>query len=202
MGAMTLRAETFSPFVQSDADKCIGCRACEIACAMAHGKSQAKTAGAAVGTFVPRLFVVVVPEVAAPVQCHHCEDAPCRNICQMSAISRVDGRTVVDTARCVGCRLCFMACPFGAIEFVPQPAGTRPIHAGAFSKPEEWAGRRYHRAGNCDLCINRPAGPACVETCPQKALELVNPAAERSRRNAEAALDLLLQAGGNIGEWQ
>ncbi len=192
-----MTVEKFSPFVQSDAEKCIGCRTCEIACSLAHSPDPVKTAGAAVGAFVPRLFVMVTAEVAAPVQCHHCENAPCRNICQMSAISRVDGRTVVDTGRCVGCKLCFMACPFGAIEFVPQPDGTRPIHLGAYSSPEEWASRRCHRANNCDLCVNRKGGPACVETCPQKALDLVNPAAEKNRRNTEAALDLLLQMGGD-----
>jgi electron transport protein HydN len=192
--------EKFSPFVQSDAEKCIGCRTCEIACALAHTDSRGNTAGAATRAFVPRLFVIVTPELAAPVQCHHCEDAPCRNVCQMSAIRRVDGRTVVDTARCVGCKLCLMACPFGAIEFVPLPPGTRPIFPGASPRPEDWSGRRFHRASNCDLCVHRAEGPACVETCPEKALELVNPAAENSRRNTEAALDLLLQIGGGLGK--
>lgn len=194
-----MKVEKFSPFVQSDAEKCIGCRTCEIACSMAHAESKAKTAGATHGVFMPRLFVIVTPEVSAPVQCHHCEDAPCLNICQMSAISRVNGRTVVDTSRCIGCKLCLMACPFGAIEFVPQPSGTRPIYIGASSKPEEWAGRRFFRANNCDLCVHRPAGPACVETCPKQALELVNPVMEKRKRNTEAALDLLLQVGGGIG---
>jgi electron transport protein HydN len=192
--------ETFSPFVQSDASTCIGCRTCEIACAMAHSESGANTAGATEGVFMPRLFVMVAPEISAPVQCHHCEDAPCRNICQMSAISRINGRTVVDTARCVGCKLCLMACPFGAIEFVPLPAGTRPIFPGASAKTDTPAARRFHRASNCDLCVDRAGGQACVETCPQKALALLNPAAERSRRNVEAALDLLLQAGGDLVE--
>jgi len=89
-----------------------------------------------------------------------------------------------------------MACPFGAIEFVPQPQGTRPIYAGASSAPEEWSGRSFYRASNCDLCVHRAQGPACVETCPEKALELVDPAAEKRKRNTEAALDLLLQVGG------
>jgi electron transport protein HydN len=86
-----------------------------------------------------------------------------------------------------------MACPFGAIEFAPQPLGTRPIYIGTDSKPEEWAGRQFYRANNCDVCIHRPEGPACVETCPQKALTFVNPATEKRKRNVEAALDLLLQ---------
>jgi electron transport protein HydN len=191
----------FSPFVQSDAEKCIGCRTCEIACSAAHSEYKMNTAGVVRGPFMPRLFVVITPEATAPVQCHHCEDAPCRNICQMSAISRVDGRTVVDTTKCIGCKLCLMACPFGAIEFVPQPPGSRPIYPGASSKPEDWAKRQFYRANNCDLCIHRAEGPACVETCPEKALELVNPAAEKSRRNAEAALDLL-QVAGDLGDWQ
>jgi electron transport protein HydN len=190
-----LKAEQFSPFVQSDAEKCIGCRTCEIACSVAHAEAKTNTAGATPGIFMPRLFTIITPEVSAPVQCHHCEDAPCRNICQMSAISRVNGRTVVDTSKCIGCKLCLMACPFGAIEFVPQPSGTRPIYLGASSKPEEWAGRRFYRANNCDVCVHRANGPACVETCPQKALELVNPATEKRKRNTEAALDLLLQSG-------
>ena len=188
-----MRPEQSSPFVQSDTEKCIGCRTCEIACAVAHGESKAGTAGATAGIFIPRLFVMVEPGLSAPVQCHHCVDAPCRNVCQMSAISRVDGRTVVDTSRCVGCKLCLMACPFGAIEFVSLPAGTKPIFPGDAPQPEEWARRRFQRASNCDLCVHRAEGPACVETCPEKALELVNPATEINRRNTEAALDLLLQ---------
>ena len=188
-----------SPFVQSDAEKCIGCRTCEIACAISHSDSQPETAGAVIERFVPRLFVMIASDVSAPVQCHHCEDAPCRNVCQMAAVSRLDGRTVVDTFRCVGCRLCLMACPFGAIEFVPLPAGPRPVFPGAFSGPEGWAGRSYHRAGNCDLCVGRTTGPACIEACPEKALELVDTAAEKRRRNAEAALDLL-QIAGLVGE--
>ena len=191
-----MKVEKFSPFVQSDTEKCIGCRTCELACSMAHAEVRVNTAGATPGVFMPRLFVIVTPEVSAPVQCHHCEDAPCRNICQMSAISRIDGRTVVDTSKCIGCKLCLMACPFGAIEFVPQPQGTQPIYVGASSKPEDWSGRRFYRANNCDLCVHRSNGPACVETCPEKALELVNPVMEKRKRNTEAALDLLLQSSG------
>jgi electron transport protein HydN len=190
-----LRTESFSPFVQSDPEKCIGCRTCEIACATAHAEVKQSIAGAVQSSFIPRLFLVVMPDMASPVQCHHCEDAPCSSICQMSAISRVDGRTVVDTTRCVGCKLCLMACPFGAIEFVPQTLGTRPVYPRAASKPEDWAARQFQRANNCDLCIHRAEGPACVQTCPKEALELVNPALEKSRRNQEAALDLLLQVG-------
>jgi electron transport protein HydN len=134
---------------------------------------------------------MVGAEATAPVQCHHCEDAPCGNVCQMSAISRIAGRTVVDTTRCIGCKLCLMACPFGAIEFLPQPAGTMPIYGTAVKAPATQGPRQVFRASNCDLCNTREAGPACVTACPEKALELIDTAASRRRRNAEAALDLL-----------
>lgn len=187
-------ADRSSPFVQSDTEKCIGCRTCELACALAHSCAAGATAGS-IGAVIPRVFVIVSPELAAPVQCHHCEDAPCRGVCQMSAISRMDGRTVVDVSRCVGCKLCLMACPFGAIEFIPQAPGSRPVYPGRTADQKAWSARSFHRANNCDLCVHRVQGPACVEACPQKAMELVNPAAEKSRKNEAAALDLLLQIG-------
>ena len=161
---------------------------------MAHA-IKANTSGATPGVSIPRLFDDRTAELSAPVQCHHCEDAPCGNICQMSAISRVNGRTVVDTSRCIGCKLCLMACPFGAIEFVPLPSGTRPIYIGETKTGGmDWPAKFLPGEQLRSMCAS-PQGPACVETCPQKALELVNPATEKSKRNTEAALDLLLQVG-------
>lgn len=187
----TLKADGLNAFVLADSEKCTGCKTCEIACAIAHSEERTLTAGTASGPLIPRLFVMVTAEVAAPVQCRHCEDAPCANVCQMSAISRVDHRILVDTERCVGCKLCLMACPFGAIELVPQHRGTRPIYPSAFPNEEEWVGKKLFRANKCDLCAGRDEGPACVEICPEKALELIQPVAESKRRMVEAALKLL-----------
>jgi electron transport protein HydN len=113
----------------------------------------------------------------------------------MSAISRVAGRTVVDTTRCIGCKLCLMACPFGAIEFLPQPPNTGPVYSSAVQPSAAKTSRQVFRASNCDLCTTRSEGPACVAACPEKALELIDTEAARQRKNAEAALDLLQVAG-------
>jgi len=191
-----LKAERLNSFVLADSEKCTGCKTCEIACAVAHMEQKAGTAGATDGPFMPRLYVMRTPEVTVPVQCRQCEDAPCAIVCQMSAISRVDGMILVDTERCVGCKLCLMACPFGAIELVPQHRGTKPIYPGAWKEQEDWIGRRLYRANKCDLCAGRDKGPACVLACPQKALEMVNPAAASRKRNLEAAVSLLECAKG------
>lgn len=105
----------------------------------------------------------------------------------MSAISRVGGMVLVDTELCVGCKLCLVACPFGAIELVPQHRGVKPIYPHAKKEEEDWTGKRLYRANKCDLCAGRVEGQACMLACPQKALEMVNPGAESRKRLVEAA---------------
>jgi electron transport protein HydN len=195
---MALKTERLNSFILADHEKCVGCRTCEIACAIAHAAKKPMTAGAADGPFFPRLFVMVTAEITAPVQCRHCEDAPCANVCQMHAISRVGDKVLVDTDRCIGCKLCLMACAFGAIELVPRPPDSQPIYANTLEKIEKIEkikikdrhGEPSFRANKCDLCTGRAEGPACVTSCPQKALELVNAVAETRKRKFEAALDL------------
>jgi electron transport protein HydN len=177
-------------FILADTEKCVGCRTCEIACAIAHAAKKPITAGATDGPLFPGLFVMVTAEITAPIQCLHCEDAPCANVCQMHAISRIGDKVLVDTERCVGCKLCLMACAFGAIELVPMPPDSRPIYANTLKTIKKGCDEPSFRANKCDLCTGRTGGPACVTSCPQKALELVNAVAETRKRKLEAALDL------------
>jgi Fe-S-cluster-containing dehydrogenase component len=117
---------------------CMGCHACEVACKQEHAL--------AVG---PRLVRVLEksPDFI-PIYCHHCAKAPCQTACPVEAISRNEqGIVLIDDDRCIGCRECVEACPFGAMQF------------------EE------HReiAVKCDLCLHRLAEnkqPACMSVCP------------------------------------
>ena len=123
---------TKSAFVLADPTKCIGCQSCEIACAVAHLGTSVTTAGEMKIPFQPRLRVVRTSRVTMPIQCRHCEDAPCANACPVGAIVRQDGVVLVKQERCIGCKTCVLACPFGAMDMVPAlENGTAGGTAGA-----------------------------------------------------------------------
>jgi Fe-S-cluster-containing hydrogenase component 2 len=148
------------PFILVDPDRCLGCHTCEIACAVAH-----TNAGNLIGAVLAnellhrRNRVVQVDGVKLSTQCRQCEDAPCVRVCPTGATYRTETITAVDQERCIGCRLCMIVCPFGAIH-----VGTADIR-----------GRQKRAAFKCDLCTGRPDGPACVEACPTGALSLRYP---------------------------
>ncbi|KHK01462.1 4Fe-4S dicluster domain-containing protein [Desulfovibrio sp. TomC] len=155
-------------FVLADPDCCIGCRACEIACSLAHlpagcdpGRAMEQGAG-----FAPRLTIVREGGLVVPVQCRQCEDAPCARVCPAGCITS-DGRSVtIVEAACTGCKACLAVCPVGTMNMLPATVGPARLVAG-----------------KCDLCRGRPSdspnpvGPACLAVCPAGALTLYEPAA-------------------------
>jgi Fe-S-cluster-containing hydrogenase component 2 len=148
-------------FIVADPTKCIGCRTCEVACVVSHQEAQG-CAVVSVATFSPRIRVVKGGSWTTAVGCHQCEDAPCANVCPTQAIRRSAGVWLVDQARCIGCKSCTVACPFGAMQV--QRVGNRA------------------QALKCDLCRQREGGPACVEACPTHALRCVDPVRLRAER--------------------
>lgn len=146
-------------FVIADASKCIGCRTCEIACAAAHAD-----AGAALDRtrFFPRLKVIKGASVSVPVLCRQCENAPCASVCPNDALVRHHDSIQVIQSRCIGCKSCVIACPFGAIDVVVR------THAADEGRSE--AKSEVHK---CDLCVGVASSPSCVRVCPTSALTLV-----------------------------
>ena len=140
-------------FIIADATKCIGCRTCEVACAVSHQENQ-DCAALSPDEFISRIRVIKDHSWTTAVACHQCEDAPCANVCPVDAISREHGHIFVEQSRCIGCKSCMLACPFGAMEVVSS--------------------RKKARAIKCDLCWHRETGPACVEACPTKALQCMD----------------------------
>jgi electron transport protein HydN len=175
-----------SAFVVANPRKCIGCKACEIACAVAHLHTTVVTAAALDVPFQPRLNLVQNPLVTMPVQCRQCEDAPCASICPVQAITRRNGVVVVDTDRCFGCKSCMLACPFGAMDMAQEASKTdgAPVTAG----------KERTVAHKCDLCDGRPGGPACVEACPALAFVVVKPEALRK--------SVAEKRGASIGQYR
>jgi len=136
-------------------DRCLACKQCMIECAMAH--TDAKTLVEAINSDTPptpRVYVEPAETFGIPLQCRHCEDAPCITVCPTEAIYRVSeqGPVLLDQDRCIGCKFCMLVCPFGVIGLSRDGKATI----------------------KCDLCIERTeagAEPACVSGCPTGALE-------------------------------
>jgi len=148
------------PFILVNPERCVGCHTCELACAAAHTEAGSVLGAVLSGERLqPRNRVLQVDTVKLSTQCRQCEDAPCVRVCPTGATYRTETYTAVDQRLCIGCRLCMMVCPFGAIRVTNATVG----------------GREKRAALKCDLCVDRPGGPACVEACPTQALSLRYP---------------------------
>jgi Fe-S-cluster-containing hydrogenase component 2 len=148
------------PFILVNPDRCLGCHTCELACAEAHTEAGSVIGAVLAGERLqPRNKVLQVDHIKLSTQCRQCEDAPCVKVCPTGATYRTETYTAVDLRLCIGCRLCVMVCPFGAIRVSTVTLG----------------GRDKKAAIKCDLCIDRLEGPACVEACPTNALSLKYP---------------------------
>ncbi len=144
-------------FVKGNSELCIGCRTCMIACVVAHEGKQIFQIDPDGYDFHPRLNVVKTATKTMTVQCHHCENAPCVKVCPVDAMTQGANSVELNEDKCIGCRQCVMACPFGAVQMVEKKFNPRhdvsPITA--------------HK---CDLCQSTGDGPACVRVCPTEAL--------------------------------
>lgn len=154
--------------IYANAQKCLGCHSCEMACATAHGgDGDLFSAVAQRLPLHPRMKVVASDDVNMPMQCRQCENAPCALVCPTGACRQADGQVQINEQTCVGCKLCVMVCPFGAITV--RRAGVK----NHFSVTNQGVAQK------CDLCIDWRARQgktttACVEACPTKAISLVN----------------------------
>jgi formate dehydrogenase iron-sulfur subunit len=152
-----------------DLARCIGCRACQAACKQWHDLPAEATHNAGSYENPPRRSAwtwttVEFHEVTqangrlawvfAKRQCMHCDDPGCAAACPVGALRKTpEGPVVYDDRKCIGCRYCMLACPFG----VPTFEWDEPVP--------------YIR--KCTLCADRlGAGmaPACSKACPTDAL--------------------------------
>ncbi|HFN1079529.1 TPA: 4Fe-4S dicluster domain-containing protein [Klebsiella aerogenes] len=158
-------------FIIADAQKCIGCRTCEVACVVSHQQDQDYSTVSA-KRFTPRIRVVKSDELSTATLCRQCEDAPCANVCPEGAIRHEGDVWRVEQRLCIGCKSCMVACPYGTMTVMLTDEGVQAL--------------------KCDLCAHRQTGPACVAACPTQALRCIEPAelerlsAERRRWAAQA----------------
>jgi anaerobic dimethyl sulfoxide reductase subunit B len=136
-----------------DATKCINCKTCEVACKdlndTAPGQNLRKVHAFEGGEF-PRVFVWNLS-----MSCNHCENPLCVEHCPAGAYTKRpgDGIVVHDATRCIGCRYCTWVCPYGAPQYDAAEGRVR----------------------KCNLCVeemDRGNSPACVTSCPMRAIEI------------------------------
>lgn len=181
-----------------DLQRCIGCYGCMIACKAEHFLPP--------GIFWSRVLIKEygkypsVVKTVVPVLCNHCQDAACVNVCPTGATTkREDGIVTVDYNKCIGCRYCMMACPYGSRSFYDSQKEYFP---GQGLTPYEQLGYKQYQTGvvmKCTFCqeridagikkglkpgVDREATPACVTNCMAKARyfgDLDDPDSEVSR---------------------
>jgi carbon-monoxide dehydrogenase iron sulfur subunit len=164
-------------------ERCIGCKQCESACAVAH--SQTKNLFLAVfESPAPKPRIHAEPGLAMntafPNKCRHCSPAPCMTVCPTAAIQHapdIPDIVLIDATKCIACGMCAMVCPFDVITYFPLA-----------SAPE-----RASVAVKCDHCIERQRQslvPACVEACKVNALEFgeINELAKVARMRYSASV--------------
>jgi hydrogenase-4 component A len=148
-------------------------------------------------------------DISSPSLCRHCEDAYCARVCPVNAITQdaKNGRVVIDEKICVGCKMCALACPFGAITpggtSTAGVAGVRsitPTYSQALNPVLAWDVGVRTVAVKCDLCTFLPEGPACVRSCPTNGLVLVEDKALREASAVKAKQNAKEGSGMSVDE--
>jgi len=133
-----------------DIEKCLACRTCEMVCCVGHSLNQDLFKDALGKTLTPaRIKVASAKAKNFPVSCRHCAEPKCVEACMAAALKKDEktGQILHDKDKCVGCWMCVMACPYGAIRL---------------DKKEKIPIR-------CDFCVDI-GEPRCVKNCPVKAI--------------------------------
>jgi len=147
-----------------DLNRCIGCHACSIACKIENATPP--------GVFWSRVFQVEegkYPDVKRsyiPRLCMQCDDPACIKVCSTRATYKDPlGLVRIDESKCIGCKACILACPYGA----------RSLNEGGdyFSTGAPWGEiEESHEVGTvskCTFCshlIGKGPEPSCVAACP------------------------------------
>ena len=175
---------TTSYAILTDTTLCTGCQKCVKACKGEHelGKDVPRRWKKRIDDLSSTRFTTILRRPEGHFvrqQCRHCLEPACVSACLVGALQKTpEGPVVYDGDKCMGCRYCMMACPYG----IPRYDWEQPVP--------------YIR--KCSMCYERVTDgklPACVEACPAKATifgdrdELIAEAHRRIRENPDKYVD-------------
>lgn len=155
-----------------DVKKCYACLTCVVECAYARlGLPKHVPLNQVLSA--SRVSVEAAGDLAVPLRCMQCEDAPCITVCPTGALYRdtLDEPVLIDQNLCIGCKSCMLACPIGAISLDSE-------------------GKAIQK---CDMCIARLKKgqlPVCVTSCPTEATQLTTLDEVTARARHTSASDL------------
>ncbi len=167
-----------------DATLCIGCLECQKGCAESNGLPYDDAIAAEQKTSEHKFtYVVQHPDGTFMRRlCMHCKDPSCASVCPVGALHKTkEGPVVYDVDKCMGCRYCMVACPFGIPKY-------------------EW-NALLPRVRKCTMCAERQLEgkvTACTEACPTGATsfgereELIAEAKRRMTENPTGYLNHIL----------
>ncbi|MGL4667033.1 MAG: DMSO/selenate family reductase complex B subunit [Saezia sp.] len=142
-----------------DATRCTGCKTCQLACKdykdLDVGRNFRRVyeyAGGGWksenGSWEQNVFAYYTS-----IACNHCEDPACVKVCPTGAHAKQEnGLVTIDESKCIGCKQCAMACPYGAPQF-------------------NEANNKMTKCNACEERLSQGLKPICVEACPLRALD-------------------------------
>lgn len=169
-----------------DTTRCANCKACQIACQDKNDlppeirwrRLYPYEGGAWIAD--PSHKKPLTPEgvfsYSVSISCMHCAEPACMEVCPAAAIEkRDDGVVILDPDKCIGCRYCEWACPYGAVQY---DEATKTM-------------------SKCDFCsdlLDKGENPACVDACVNRALEFGDLEELRAKYGDLAAIEPLPSA--------
>jgi len=137
-----------------DSERCIGCHSCEMACKnyyQLHPSLRRR-----------KVHPIQENDYSMPernymsLACNHCVEPECMRVCPVGAYSkRDDGIVMHDPSRCIGCKMCIMACPYQVPQFDPEV-------------------KKVDKCKMCAQLIDKGEKPACVAGCPMEAIQIID----------------------------